>query len=43
MRLGSLCCGKTNNIDDFDTELLIMTIVLTIYMTLKIDRFDITL
>nr|UZP47114.1 hypothetical chloroplast RF21 [Allium triquetrum]UZP47115.1 hypothetical chloroplast RF21 [Allium triquetrum] len=29
--------------DDLDTELLTMTNVLTMYMTLKIDRFDITL
>nr|YP_009546779.1 hypothetical chloroplast RF 21 [Anigozanthos flavidus]AYP35519.1 hypothetical chloroplast RF 21 [Anigozanthos flavidus] len=31
------------DIDDLDTELLTMTNVLTMYMTPKIDRFDITL
>ena len=33
----------SDNIDDLDTELLTMTNVLTMYMTPKIDRFDITL
>lgn len=35
--------NKSDNIDDdLDTKLLTMTTVLTIYMTPKIDQFDIT-
>nr|AKT74001.1 hypothetical chloroplast RF21 [Corsia cf. boridiensis SPL470-2] len=35
--------GDSDDIDDLDTELLTMTNVLTMYMTPKIDQFDISL